>query len=61
MAPVIVGNQDRPELGEELIYSVCQADPRVAGHFARVTFLPDNRADLRVLAVTLPAAEAPRP
>jgi sigma-B regulation protein RsbQ len=46
MAPVIVGNADRPELGEELTNSFCRADPQIAAHFARVTFLSDNRADL---------------
>jgi sigma-B regulation protein RsbQ len=46
MAPVIVGNPDRPELGEELTASFCRTDPEIAGHFARVTFLGDNRADL---------------
>ena len=46
MAPVIVGNADRPELGEELTASFCRADPEIARHFARVTFTSDNRADL---------------
>ncbi|MDP8967604.1 MAG: alpha/beta hydrolase [Actinomycetota bacterium] len=46
MAPVIVGNPDRPELGEELTNSFCATDPEIAAHFARVTFLSDNRADL---------------
>jgi sigma-B regulation protein RsbQ len=46
MAPVIMGNPDRPELGEELTNSFCRTDPEIAGHFARVTFLSDNRADL---------------
>ena len=46
MAPVIVGNQERPELGEELTNSFCATDPEIAAHFARVTFLSDNREDL---------------
>jgi sigma-B regulation protein RsbQ len=46
MAPVIMGNADRPELGEELTNSFCRADPEIASHFARVTFLSDNREDL---------------
>jgi sigma-B regulation protein RsbQ len=46
MAPVIMGNEDRPELGEELTNSFCRADPEIAKHFARVTFLSDNRQDL---------------
>ncbi len=46
MAPVIMGNSERPELGEELTESFCRTDPRIARQFARVTFLSDNRADL---------------
>jgi sigma-B regulation protein RsbQ len=46
MAPAIMGNPDRPELGEELTNSFCRTDPTIAKHFARVTFLSDNRADL---------------
>ncbi|HWH93029.1 MAG TPA: alpha/beta hydrolase [Baekduia sp.] len=46
MAPVIMGNDDRPELGAELTQSFCATDPAIARHFARVTFLSDNRADL---------------
>jgi sigma-B regulation protein RsbQ len=46
MAPVIVGNADRPQLGEELTNSFCRTDPEIARHFARVTFTSDNRADL---------------
>jgi sigma-B regulation protein RsbQ len=46
MAPTIMGNADRPELGEELENSFCRTDPAIARHFARVTFTSDNRADL---------------
>ena len=46
MAPVIMGNPDRPELGEELTNSFCRTDPAIARVFARATFLSDNRADL---------------
>ncbi len=49
MAPVIMGNPDRPALGEELANSFCRTDPEIAKHFARVTFLSDNRADLAQL------------
>jgi sigma-B regulation protein RsbQ len=49
MAPVIMGNPDRPELGEELTNSFCRTDPEIAKHFARVTFLSDNRADLSMV------------
>lgn len=46
MAPVIMGNPERPELGEELTNSFCRTNPEIAKHFARVTFLSDNRKDL---------------
>jgi sigma-B regulation protein RsbQ len=46
MAPVIMANADRPELGEELTKSFCRTDPEIAKRFARTTFLSDNRADL---------------
>ena len=46
MAPVIMGNPDRPELTAELTDSFCRTDPDIARQFARVTFLSDNRADL---------------
>ena len=54
MAPAIMGNPDRPELGEELTESFCRTDPAIARRFAAVTFLSDNRADLaRVSTPTL--------
>ncbi|WP_459773487.1 alpha/beta fold hydrolase [Methylobacterium sp. CM6257] len=46
MAPVIMGNPDRPELGDELNNSFCRTDPEIAKQFARTTFLSDNRQDL---------------
>ena len=46
MAPLIIGNSDRPELAHELTNSFCRTDPEIARHFARTTFLSDNRADL---------------
>ncbi len=46
MAPVVMGNPDRPELTVELTNSFCRTDPAIARQFARVTFLSDNRADL---------------
>jgi sigma-B regulation protein RsbQ len=51
MAPVIMGNPDRPELADELTASFCRTDPRVASAFARATFLSDNRADLSEVTV----------
>jgi sigma-B regulation protein RsbQ len=49
MAPVIMGNPDRPELATELTNSFCRTDPDVARQFARVAFLSDNRTDLASL------------
>jgi len=46
IAPVIMGHPDRPELAAELNNSFCSSDPTIARHFARVTFLSDNRTDL---------------
>jgi sigma-B regulation protein RsbQ len=51
MAPVIMGNPQRPDLSEELSNSFCRTDPEIAKHFARVTFLSDNRADLSSVQV----------
>jgi sigma-B regulation protein RsbQ len=51
MAPVIMGNPDRPELGAELTESFCRSDPEVALRFARVTFTSDNRADLADVSI----------
>ena len=54
MAPVIMGNPDRPALSEELSASFCRMDPVIAKNFARVTFTSDNRSDLpKVAARTL--------
>ena len=53
LAPVVIKNADRRELAEELQSSFCATDPRVTRHFARVTFLSDNRAD--VAKVTVPS------
>jgi sigma-B regulation protein RsbQ len=66
LAPVIMGNAERPELAEELAGSFCRTDPDVAKQFAAVTFLSDNRADLpnaRTRALILQCSEdaiAPR-
>jgi sigma-B regulation protein RsbQ len=46
VAPMIMGNPDRPELADELTNSFCRTDPEIARHFAHVTFTSDNRADL---------------
>jgi sigma-B regulation protein RsbQ len=54
MAPAIMGNAERPELGQELTQSFCRTAPQIALQFARATFTSDNRADLpKVTAKTL--------
>lgn len=53
MAPVIMANPDRPELGAELTESFCRTNPEIAAQFARVTFLSDTRAELPL--VTTPS------
>lgn len=46
MAPAIMGNPERPELGQFLTTSFCTTDPDIARSFARATFFSDNREDL---------------
>jgi sigma-B regulation protein RsbQ len=46
LAPAIIKNPDRPELGQELTDSFCSTDPVIARLFAEATFFADNRADL---------------
>ena len=53
LAPVIMRNDERPELARELEDSFCSTDPVIARRFAEVTFFSDNRADLA--AVTVPS------
>jgi sigma-B regulation protein RsbQ len=54
MAPAIMGAPDQPELAVELTNSFCRTDPEIAKHFARTTFLSDNREDVaRLQAPTL--------
>jgi sigma-B regulation protein RsbQ len=51
LAPAIIKNPERPELGEELVESFCSTDPVIARRFAEATFFADNRADLAELEV----------
>lgn len=51
LAPAIVKNPDRPELGAELTESFCSTDPTIARRFAEATFFADNREDLRGVRV----------
>jgi sigma-B regulation protein RsbQ len=43
MAPAIMGNPERPELGRELEQSLQTLPPHIAKSFARATFLSDYR------------------
>jgi len=47
LAPNIMGNKDRPHLGQELTDSFCTTDPVIARQFAEATFFSDNRKDLQ--------------
>lgn len=51
LAPAIMKNPERPELGEELTESFCSTDPVIARRFAEATFLADNRSDLATVSV----------
>ncbi len=53
LAPVIMKNDDRPELSGELEESFCSTDPTIARRFAEATFFSDNRQDLT--KVTIPS------
>ncbi len=59
MAPVIMGDPERPEPGEELTDSFWRTDPDIARAFARVTFLSDNRAGLAEDRVPTLVAQCP--
>jgi sigma-B regulation protein RsbQ len=51
LAPNIMGNKDRPQLGEELTESFCSTDPVIAKQFAEATFFSDNRTDLHKIKI----------
>jgi sigma-B regulation protein RsbQ len=53
LAPVVMKNQERPELTRELEESFCSTDPKIARRFAEATFFSDNRDDLS--KVTIPS------
>jgi sigma-B regulation protein RsbQ len=46
LAPVIMKNDERPELTQELQESFCSTEPKITRRFAETTFFADNRADL---------------
>ncbi|GLR19868.1 alpha/beta fold hydrolase [Portibacter lacus] len=47
LAPIIMGNPDSPLLSAELQASFCYTNFSIAKHFAKVTFLSDNREDVK--------------
>jgi sigma-B regulation protein RsbQ len=51
LAPVVMKNDDRPELTRELDESFCSTDPKIARRFAEATFLSDNRSDIPKVTV----------
>jgi sigma-B regulation protein RsbQ len=51
LSGLVMSNSDRPELKQELEESFCRTRPEIARHFAAVTFLGDNREDLRRVTV----------
>ena len=60
MAPMVMGNPDRPELGDELTGRFCRTDPDIAREFARVTFLSDARpvlAEVRTPSLVLQCSD----
>ena len=53
IAPLIMANPDRAELGKELIGNFCSVEPEIGKHFGRVTFMNDCRSE--VSKVKIPA------
>lgn len=49
--PVMMGQQERPELVMELTNSFVRTNPEIARHFARVTFFSDTRTSLGFLTI----------
>ena len=46
ITPIIIGNPEKQEYSKELENSFCSMNPNIAKHFAKVTFMGDNRNDL---------------
>lgn len=51
ITPIISGHPEKPEYSKELHNSFCRMNPEIAKHFAKVTFLGDNREDLVKVSV----------
>lgn len=51
LAPVVMKNEDRPVLTEELEQSFTSTNEEIAKHFARVTFYCDHRSEMPLISV----------
>lgn len=51
MAPTLMRNPEMPQLSDELAATFKKVDPTIASHFARVTFLTDNRSQLSKIKI----------
>lgn len=49
MTKMVMGNEERPFLAEELKHSFCKTGPSIMRHFAEVVFLSDFRSELHHL------------
>lgn len=46
LSGIVMGEASETEVARELLHSFCNTDPGIAAHFARTTFLSDNRENL---------------
>ena len=51
LGPAIMGNPDKPELGEEMKERFCEGDHEITKQFARVSFFSDLRDQLKLLKI----------
>lgn len=51
LAPVVLQNEDRPDLAEDFEEVLCSNDPAIMRQFAEVTFTSDVRGELQKLTV----------
>ncbi|QBP42666.1 alpha/beta fold hydrolase [Paenisporosarcina antarctica] len=51
LAPIIMLNEDQPELADNFEELLCSNDPQISREFAEVTFKTDVRAELKELLV----------
>ena len=46
LSGLVMGDASETDVAQELLHSFCNTDPEIAAHFARTTFLSDNRSNL---------------